>query len=47
MNNYEEKDDLNASRRQKVLRLLTYSEDDIEESNERQNIAIAIDGTVW
>lgn len=29
------------------MRLLTDSEDDIEESNERQNIEIAVDGTVW
>ncbi|GBM50554.1 hypothetical protein AVEN_1940-1 [Araneus ventricosus] len=29
------------------MRLLTDSEDDSEESNERQNIEIAIDGTVW
>lgn len=29
------------------MRLLTDSENDIEESNERQNIEIAVDGTVW
>ncbi|GBN29485.1 hypothetical protein AVEN_261035-1, partial [Araneus ventricosus] len=29
------------------MRLFTDSEDDSEESNELQNIEIAIDGTVW
>ncbi|GBO21948.1 hypothetical protein AVEN_216942-1 [Araneus ventricosus] len=29
------------------MRLLTDSEDDSEESNERQNIEIAVDGTIW
>ncbi|XP_072760337.1 uncharacterized protein [Anoplolepis gracilipes] len=43
----EEEDNLNASRGRKRMRLLTDSEDDSEESNERQNIEIAIDGTVW
>ncbi|GBN60767.1 hypothetical protein AVEN_99888-1 [Araneus ventricosus] len=36
---------LNASRGRKRMRLLTDSEDDSEESNERQNIEIAIDGS--
>lgn len=43
----EEEDNLNASRGRKKMRLLTDFEDDSEESNERQNIEIAIDGTVW
>ncbi|GBN78446.1 hypothetical protein AVEN_119235-1, partial [Araneus ventricosus] len=43
----EEENNLNASRGQKRMRLLTNSEDDSEESNERQIIEIAIDGTVW
>ncbi|GBM57397.1 hypothetical protein AVEN_59878-1 [Araneus ventricosus] len=43
----EEEDNLNASRGRKKIRLLTDSEDDSEESNERQTIETAIDGTVW
>ncbi|GBN63226.1 hypothetical protein AVEN_228025-1 [Araneus ventricosus] len=43
----EEEDNLNASRGRKRMRLWTDSEDDSEESNERKNIEIAIDGTVW
>ncbi|GBM04038.1 hypothetical protein AVEN_248570-1, partial [Araneus ventricosus] len=41
----EEEDNLNTSRGRK--RLLTDSQDDREESNKRQNIEIAVDGTVW
>ncbi|GBN30515.1 hypothetical protein AVEN_118088-1 [Araneus ventricosus] len=43
----EEEDNLSASRGRKRMRLPTDSEDDSEESNERQNIEAAIDGTVW
>ncbi|GBM52980.1 hypothetical protein AVEN_111328-1 [Araneus ventricosus] len=43
----EEEDNLTASRGLKRMRLLTDSEDDSEESNERQNIEIAMEKTVW
>lgn len=38
---------LNANRGRKPMRLLTESEDDSQESNERQYIEIAVDGTIW
>ncbi|GBM86386.1 hypothetical protein AVEN_271678-1 [Araneus ventricosus] len=43
----EKEDNLNASRGRKRMCLFTVSDDDSEESNERQNIEIAVDGTVW
>ncbi|KAI4477457.1 hypothetical protein M0802_014717 [Mischocyttarus mexicanus] len=43
----EEENNLNASRRRKRMRLLTDSENDTEESSERQNTETAVDETVW
>ncbi|GBM60626.1 hypothetical protein AVEN_271416-1 [Araneus ventricosus] len=43
----EEEDNLSASRGRKRMGLPTDSEDDSEESDGRQNIEVAIDGTVW
>ncbi|GBM11108.1 hypothetical protein AVEN_242991-1 [Araneus ventricosus] len=43
----EEEDHLNSTRGRMGMRLLADSEDDSEESTERQNIEIAFGGTVW